>query len=160
MKKIVVALLFLFAVVVESNAQIIGGGEYTQTTPQLVTTNNNTNGLIKAGVIVLSAGGGLGLLFTIIGGVLYGDTDGVLLWSGVFQIGVATAVGVPLLMAGKARQRRALAIQTTPIMNYDFKLNDHLTLSTNLNVMSKSNLSSTKSLKRDYCPGAGLVLHF
>lgn len=159
MKKIVVALLFLFAVVVESNAQIIGGGEYTQTTTQPVTTNNNTNGLIKAGVIVLSTGGGLGLIFTIIGGVLYDDAPG-LLWTGVAYIGVATAVGVPLLMAGKARQRRALAIQATPIMNYDFKVNNHLTLSTNLNVMSKSNLSSTKGLKRDYCPGAGLVLHF
>lgn len=159
MKKIILALFLLCAIVTESSAQITRGGEYGR--QQTNTARySQTNGLIKAGTIVLSSAGAVGLVFTIIGGVFYSDGLDVFLWVGLGYLGAATVVGVPLLAAGIAKQNKRLAIQTTPLLNYDFRLNDHLTLSTNLNVMSKSDFSSTTSLKRDHYAGAGLVLHF
>lgn len=157
MKKIIFVLFLLCVIVTESNAQIVGGGEYTQTTTQTGTSPSQTNGLIKGGAIVLSTAGGAGLLFTILGVA----TDTEILWGlGIAYFGVAVGVGVPLIAAGIAKKRRSLAVQTTPILNYDFRINDQLTLSANLNVMSKSDFSSTTSFKRDRYAGTGLVLHF
>jgi hypothetical protein len=156
MKKIIVLLLVATMAAFTCNAQAFDGGEIEHA--NVVTTQAPGNGLIKAGTIVASTAGGAGLVLLIVG--LCTDLPAIAIVGGVYLAG-GIGVGLPLILVGAAKNRAALAVNTQPIFNYDFALNDHLTLSTNLNIMSHKNLGlSPAPTHKNHYAGAGLVLHF